>query len=92
MQTALAIAASRQVDIPASAKVKCDAAPIPGDSLAEARAYGTLQTGYLDICDKRRQLAVDAAVVFNNGTKEVVNDLRPLRWWERVIGRARPAK
>lgn len=98
LQNALAQAANNEVKVPESARAACDAAPLPAytnspaEALGEARAYGTLQTGYLDICDKRRKLAVDAADLHNQGVKKVVNELRPLRWWERIIGRARPSE
>lgn len=93
MQTALAIAANQEVKVPDGARARCEAAALPkatnsvAEALAEARAFGTLQTGYLDICDKRRELAVDAADLHNQGVKKVVNELRPLRWWERIVGR-----
>lgn len=57
------------------------------EALGEARAFGVLQTGYLDICDRRRELAVDAADLHNQGVKATVNKLRPKRWYEFIIGR-----
>lgn len=93
VQTALATAANQQVPMPHTADVKCDGPPLPvytdsaGQALAEARSYGVLSVGAIGVCDLRRQLAVDAINLHNQGVWAVVNQLRPLGFWEKIFGR-----
>lgn len=93
LQTALATAANQPVPIPPTADVKCDGPPLPAytnspaEALAEARSFGVLSVGAIDVCDLRRALAVDAINLHNQGVAKVVNELRPLKWWEHIVGR-----
>lgn len=93
MQTALAEAANQEMVVPTEAGKPCEPAPLPRDvgdvlqALAEARAFGTLQTGFLSACEVRRQLAVDAIVTHNKGVRQTVNELRPPTFWERIFGK-----
>ncbi len=87
MQTALAQAASFKAEVPREADTKCEGAALPGDGLSEARVFGTLQTANLDICDKRRALGVEVIKDHNARVDKVVNELRPLTFWERIFGR-----
>lgn len=70
-----------------------DSRPCPGAALPKSddaksyAAFGVLQTGQLELCDGRRALAVERIKLHNLYVARLTNDLRPLRWWEKIIGR-----
>lgn len=91
-------ASQLKVIIPDAARRSCqnDAAPLPpapplNASEADYAAFGRLQTGALEICDRRRALGVAAGDLHNLYVDRLAETLRPPTLGERLTGRRRKA-
>lgn len=91
VQTVAAKAASHRVDVPAEAREVCLGATLPRRPNPDERDYqvfGVLQTGMLEICDRKRALSVAASDYFNRQQDRFQEMIAPPRsLWQRLTGR-----
>ncbi|MDP3495274.1 MAG: hypothetical protein Q8R82_19355 [Hyphomonadaceae bacterium] len=78
------------MSIPPLSREPCEGAdlpPPPNPTEADWQVFGRLQTGQLDICDRKRALAVAAGDLSNLYGERLTDALRPPEGWERVFGK-----
>lgn len=67
-----------------------DLPPPPTPSREQLQVHALQQVGELEVCDRKRALAVAAGDLHNMFVDKLVTDLRPARGWERVFGKRPP--
>jgi hypothetical protein len=70
--------------------VAADLPPPPNPSREQLQVHALQQVGELEVCDRKRALAVAASDLHNMAVDRLVTDLRPARGWERVFGKKTP--
>jgi hypothetical protein len=89
-----ATAADLKVIIPPLAREACTAAqlpPPPHPTREDFEIHATLQVGELEVCDRKRSLAVSAADLHNRYVDLLVTELRAPTLLERITGKRPPA-
>jgi hypothetical protein len=96
-QVVTATAANLKVPELETDKKGCKGAALPSKDLLDDpdpkvrekayAAFGVLQTGQLELCEGWGFLAVERIKLHNLYVGRLTNELRPLQWWEKIIGR-----
>lgn len=83
VRSVAAEASGMRVIIPPSVEEKCGAAALPEVvDLKGLSAFGIRQTGALEVCERKRALAVETMRAFNSQAYKLTEDLRPRPWWQ----------
>lgn len=85
-----ATAADLKVIVPPLARESCTAAqlpPPPNPTREQLQEHAISQVGELEVCDRKRELAVTASDLHNHYVDRLVTELRPPTFVERFTGK-----